>query len=111
MSQAVIISRDDALHERMQNARVVWVDSPEKFEAALEEGFDLALVDVCTDCGCDHDVAEIVRECRTTGKAQRVVAFLTGCGGDAAVRAHLAGADRVIPVDQLEDELEGFFEA
>jgi hypothetical protein len=34
-----------------------------------------------------------------------VIAFLSACGGDAAILAHLAGADRVIPVDQLEDEL------
>ena len=107
MSQAVIISRDDALHERMQNARVVWVDSPEKFEAALEEGFDLALVDVCTDCGCqERDIADIVRACREMGKARTVVAFLSGCGGDSAIRAHLAGADRVIPANLLDGELE-----
>ena len=58
-----------------------------------------------------HEVQAVVRACREQGKARRVVAFLSGCGGDAAIRAHLAGADRVIPVDQLEGELEGLPDA
>ena len=111
MNKAVIISRDEELRARMPDARVVWIDSPEQFESALAEGFNLALFDVCTDCGCDRDVGDIVRACREQGKARRVIAFLSGCGGDAAIRAHLAGADRVIPVDQLEGELEGLLDA
>ena len=48
-----------------------------------------------------------MRACREMGKARTVVAFLTGCGGDSAIRAHLAGADRVIPANLLEGEFEG----
>ena len=107
MSHAIIISRDEELRARLGHAPLTWIDSPEAFEAALAEGFEFALVDVCTDCGCDRDIADIVRACRERGQARRVVAFLSGCGGDAAIRAHLAGADRVIPVNLIEGELEG----
>ena len=106
MSGSIIISRDASLRERLGDTPLTWVDSPEAFEAALAEGFEFALVDVCTDCGCDRDVADIVRACREQGKARTVVAFLSGCGGDSAIRAHLAGADRVIPVNLLDTELE-----
>ena len=105
MTEAVIISRDAALRQRIQSPRVSWVENPEEFESAIEQGFNLVLIDVCLDCG--RDVAEIVRDCRERGKARRVVAFLSGCAGEAAIKAHLAGADRVIPVDQLEAELTG----
>jgi hypothetical protein len=105
MHQVIIISRDPGLRQRIPDPRLVWIDSPDAFESALGEGVGLALVDVCLDCG--RDVADIVRECRDRGRARRVVAFLSGCGGDAAIRAHLAGADRIIPVDQVEDELAG----
>lgn len=108
MHEAVIISRDEALRQRIRSARIQWVSDADAFEAAVVEGIGLALVDVCLDCG--RDVGEIVRDCRERGRAGRVVAFLSGCGGDAAVRAHLAGADRVIPVDQLEDELSGLLD-
>jgi len=105
MTEVVIISRDAALRQRIQSPRVSWVENPEEFESAIKQGFSLVLIDVCLDCG--RDVAEIVRDCRERGKARRVVAFLSGCAGEAAIKAHLAGADRVIPVDQLEDELTG----
>lgn len=108
MHEAVIISRDPELRQRIPGTRISWVSTPETFEAALDEGIGIALVDVCEDCG--RDVADIVRDCRERGRARRVVAFLTGCAGDAAIRAHLAGADRVVPVDQLEDELAGFLD-
>jgi hypothetical protein len=108
MDRTIIISRDDELRAKLSSAPVVWIDSPEAFESALAEGFSRALVDVCTDCGCqERDVADIVRACREMGKARTVVAFLTGCGGDSAIRAHLAGADRVIPANLLEDEIAG----
>jgi len=107
MGVAIIISRDDSLRERLGLKPLKWVDSPEAFESALVEGFESALVDVCTDCGCDRDIADIVRACREQGHARLVIAFLSGCGGDAAIRAHLAGADRVIPIELLENELEG----
>jgi hypothetical protein len=107
MSGAVIISRDKELRAQLSDAPLTWVDSPQAFEAALAEGFDFALVDVCTDCGCQNrDVADIVRACREQGKARTVVAFLSGCGGDSAIRAHLAGADRVIPANLIDGELE-----
>ena len=107
MSGAVIISRDEKLRAQLSDAPLIWVDSPEAFEAALAQGFDFALVDVCTDCGChNRDVADIVRACREQGKARTVVAFLSGCGGDSAIRAHLAGADRVIPANLIDGELE-----
>jgi DNA-binding response OmpR family regulator len=107
MSGAIIISRDENLRAKLSEAPLTWVDSPDAFEAALEAGFDFALVDVCTDCGCpDRDVADIVRACRELGKARTVVAFLSGCGGDSAIRAHLAGADRVIPANLIDGELE-----
>lgn len=108
MDRTVIISRDEALREKLSAMPLVWIDSPEAFESALAEGFDRALVDVCTDCGCqERDIADIVRACREMGKARTVVAFLTGCGGDSAIRAHLAGADRVIPANLLDTEFEG----
>jgi hypothetical protein len=107
MNRTVIISRDEALREKLSALPLVWIDSPEAFESALADGFDRALVDVCTDCGCqERDVADIVRACREQGRARRVIAFLSGCGGDSAIRAHLAGADRVIPANLLEDEIE-----
>ena len=88
MSGAIIISRDEDLRAQLGDAPLTWVDSPEAFEAALTEGFDFALVDVCTDCGChDRDIADIVRACREMGNARTVVAFLSGCGGDSAIRA------------------------
>ena len=105
MTEAVIISRDAALRQRIQDPHVDWVENPEEFELAIGRGFDLVLIDVCLDCG--RDVAEIVRDCRERGHARRVVAFLSGCAGEAAIKAHLAGADRVIPVGQVEDELAG----
>ena len=107
MNRAVIISRDEDLRAWLGNDRLTWIDSPEAFEAALSEGFDFALVDVCTDCGCqERDAADIVRACREQGRARTVIAFLSGCGGDSAIRAHLAGADRVIPASMIPDELE-----
>lgn len=108
MHEAVIISRDEELRQRIRGARIQWISDPDAFEAAMSEGIGLALVDVCLDCG--RDAAGIVRDCRERGRAGRVVAFLSGCGGDAAIRAHLAGADRVIPIDQLENELSGLLD-
>ncbi len=105
MTEAVIISRDAALRQRIQDPHVVWVENPEEFELAIHNGFTLALIDICLDYG--RDVAEIVRDCRERGKARCVVAFLSGCAGETAIKAHLAGADRVIPVSQIEDELAG----
>lgn len=104
MHEAVIFTRDASLRERIRDPRIDWVDDPDQFETTLAEGLGLAMVDVCMDCA-DCDVAAIVRDCRDRGGARRVIAFLTACGGDAAIRAHLAGADRVIPLSQLEDEL------
>lgn len=103
MHEAVIISRDAGLRQRIPDPRITWVDTPEAFESALGEGMGLALVDVCLDCG--REVGEIVRDCRERGQARCVVAFLSGCGGEAAIRAHLAGADRVIAAAQIDDEL------
>jgi hypothetical protein len=107
MSGAIIISRDEELRAQLADTPLRWIDSPQAFETALAEGFEFALVDVCTDCGCqDRDVADIVRACRELGRARTVVAFLSGCGGDSAIRAHLAGADRVIPANLIDTELE-----
>lgn len=108
MIRAVIISRDAGLRQRIQRPGVDWVGDPEQFEVAVKEGFSLALVDVCD---CEGDIGSIVRDCRERGEARSVIAFLSECGGDAAIRAHLAGADRVIPVAQLEDELPGLLDA
>ena len=52
------------------------------------ESAGLVLIDVCLDCG--RDVAEIVRDCRERGKARRVVAFLSGCAGEAAIKARVS---------------------
>jgi hypothetical protein len=105
MTEVVIISRDAALRQRIQSPRISWVQNPAEFELAIERGLNLVLIDVCLDCG--PDIAKIVHDCRKRGNAHRVVAFLSGCAGEDAIKAHLAGADRVIPVDQLEDELTG----
>lgn len=106
MPEAVIISRDPTLRQRIQGAAVHWVVNPGEFERALDAGFRLALVDIC-NCGGDFlgDIAAVVHQCRERGQARVVIGFLSRCGGDAAIQAHLAGADRVIPVDQLEAEL------
>ncbi|RKZ12133.1 hypothetical protein DRQ53_07785 [bacterium] len=102
MSDAVIISCDTALRQKIPGADVRWVETREQFEAALGEGFAFALVDVCS---CQEDVAQVIRDCRERANAHRIVAFLSECAGDDAIRAHIAGADRIISVDQLEEEL------
>ena len=53
----------------------------------------------------EQDLVECIRRCKQHG-APSVIAFLHERAGEIAIRAHLAGADRVIPQTQLEDELE-----
>jgi hypothetical protein len=103
MTAALIVSGDGELRNRLESLDVSWATNPEEFDRALETGIEIALIDVCLDCG--RDVGELVRACRDRGGARRVVAFLSSCAGENAIRAHLAGADRVIPLDQIETEL------
>ena len=108
MSTTVIISKDASLRARIaQHARagsVVWVDDCRALEAALSLAMGRVLVDL--NVQWEQDIAECIRRCKQEGHAQSVVAFLHERTGDVAIRAHLAGADRVIPQQQLESEID-----
>lgn len=106
MATTMIVSRDPVLRRRVQtlgrSARVVWVEDCEALEQALSLAPERVLVDL--NVKWPRDVAECIAQCRAHG-ASSIVAFLHEHAGELAIRARLAGADRVIPQNQLEDEL------
>lgn len=106
MSTTVIISRDEALHTRalgIAGDDLRWVTDCTALEAALSLPVRRVLVDLNVEW--EKDLASCIRQCKDLG-ATDVVAFLHEHAGERAIRAHLAGASRVIPQSQLEDELE-----
>lgn len=108
MSTTVIISRDDALRARIARrpgaGAVVWVNDCDALEEALSLAMGRVLVDL--NVHWEQDIAECIRRCKSEGHARSVVAFLHERTGDVAIRAHLAGADRVISQAQLETEID-----
>lgn len=108
MSTTVIISRDDSLRARVAlhagAGSVVWVDSCHALEDALTLAMGRVLVDL--NVQWEQDIAACIQRCKTEGRARSVVAFLHERTGDVAIRAHLAGADRVISQSQLENEMD-----
>lgn len=108
MSTTVIISRDSALRARVAQhagaATVVWVDDCRALEQALSLRIGRVLVDL--NVQWEQDIAACIRRCKDEGGARSVVAFLHERTGDVAIRARLAGADRVIPQIQLEAEID-----
>lgn len=105
METTVIISRDDALRARARafDDAVTWVDDCAALESALTLPVRQVLVDLNIEW--EKDLAYCISECKQRGAAT-VIAFLHEHAGEMAIRAHLAGADRVIPQNQLEDEFE-----
>ena len=104
MPRTMIISRDAALKARaLQEApSTLWVDTCAGLEAALKVPPRQVLVDLNVEW--EQDITECIAHCRKSGAAS-VIAFLHVVSGELAIRAHIAGADRVIPQNQLEDEL------
>ena len=106
MTTTVIISRDDALRARAEELaadRITWVDDCAGLESAVSLAVGRVLVDLNVEW--ERDLAHCIGECKKRG-ATSVIAFLHEHAGEMAIRAHLAGADRVIPQSQLEEELE-----
>ena len=105
MATTVIISRDAGLREKalhVQGGPVTWVDDCAGLEAALSVPVGRVLVDLNVEW--ERDLASCIAQCKAHG-ATSVIAFLHERAGELAIRAHLAGADRVIPQSQLEAEL------
>ena len=106
MGTTVIISRDEALHARalgIAGEDLRWVTDCAALEAALSLPVHRVLVDLNVEW--EKSLSDCIRQCKEHG-ATDVVAFLHEHAGESAIRAHLAGASRVIPQSQLEDELE-----
>ncbi len=107
MAQTWILSRDDDLRRRVAqldpDRPPQWIGSCDELERALRLAPERVLVDL--NIHWDRDIAECIAAVRERG-AREIVAFLHEREGDIAIRAHLAGAHRVIPQTQLEDELE-----
>lgn len=107
MSRTVIISRDEELRVRARalgEDTVTWVDDCAALESALSLPVHQVLVDLNIEW--DQDLAHCIAECKERG-ASTVIAFLhERTARDLAIRAHVAGADRVIPQNQLEEEFD-----
>jgi len=107
MARTVIISRDAAILSRvneLDEGTVTWVEDCASLESALSLAVQQVIVDLNIEW--DRDLAHCITECKERG-ASSVIAFLhERTPGDLAIRAHVAGADRVIPQSQLEDEFD-----
>lgn len=106
MATTVIISRDEGLRARARSLdenAVTWVDDCSALESALSVAVGVVLVDLNIEW--ERDLADCIAQCKKHG-ASTVIAFLHEHAGEIAIRAHLAGADRVIPQNQLEDEFD-----
>ena len=108
MASIVIISRDETLRARVAGhaggAGVHWVDDCDALDQALSLPMHRVIVDL--NVAWPQDITTCIRRCRDEGGAREIVAFLHERSGDVAIRAHLAGADRVIPQSQFESEID-----
>ncbi len=106
MATTVIISRDPELHDfadRSGSRDLTWVGTCADLDAALSLPIARVLVDLNVEW--DEDLTRCITRCKELG-VKSVIAFLHERKGDVAIRAHLAGADRVISQEQLEKEWE-----
>ncbi|HKK70917.1 MAG TPA: hypothetical protein VKA86_06850 [Candidatus Krumholzibacteria bacterium] len=106
MATTVIISRDPELHAfaaRSVPGDLTWVENCADLDSALSLAVTRVLVDLNVEW--EEDLTGCIARCKERG-VKSVVAFLHERKGDVAIRAHLAGADRVISQAQLEKEWE-----
>jgi DNA-binding NtrC family response regulator len=110
MPLTVVISRDPALRETIEGicaqggGRVEWVESCADLRGRPSLHPAHLLVDLNVRWAAE-DVLGCISRCKAQHPGSKVIAFLHEYAGDLAVRARLAGADRVIPQNQLEREL------
>ena len=104
----VLISRDEELAVRLQgvaaqNERELQI--VDRREALARCGREEPLEHVFIDLNVGDDALEFIQAMRAGPCNPMIVAFLDHFVGDLPIRAKLAGADRIVPRDQLEREL------
>ena len=110
MPTTVVVSRDPGLRQRVESVArtrsidVTWVED----ESMLESAFGLQPWRVLVDLNVpwSGDVVHCIERCRAAHEGVVIIAFLHEFAGERAIRARIAGANRVIPQRQLENELE-----
>ena len=110
-TKTLVVTHDASLRDRVQriadktSAEIMWVENDESLATAFNLHPKRVLVDLNVPWP-GVDIVSCIANCRQQHEGVMIVAFLHEQAGELAIRASLAGADRIIPQDQLEAELE-----
>jgi hypothetical protein len=110
----VLISRDEVLALRLQQVAAAHqreLQVVDRREALARCGRDEPLEHVFIDLNVGDDALEFISEMRAGPCNPVIVAFLDHFVGDLPIRAKLAGANRIVPREQLERELPKILDA
>ncbi len=104
----LLITRDEQLARRLvaradqHGAALRWVLPAEALRAALEGPPARRIL---LDLALGEEILDLLRELAKGPGRPEIIGFLDHNLGDLPIRAKLAGADRIVPLPQLEREL------